>query len=231
MSDAELIAAAARVQADWRRAVAGATGGRVWEDDGVPCVAAGGELLILFPPALPEPTLDRTVAWAEEHDVELIGCWTAGDDAAVGRAVAAGGFQEGWRHHWMAADACAADADPRVAAARAIPEWDAYGQALLGMAGARTVPFLARADGELAGFAWLHAPAGETVAGIFDVIVFERFRRRGLGRALTAAACAHAAALDCTHVTLNATGEGELLYTAAGFRSLGHGRTWWRRIR
>jgi hypothetical protein len=27
--------------------------------------------------------------------------------------------------------------------------------------------------------------------------------------------------------TLNATGEGELLYRALGFRSLGHGQTWW----
>jgi hypothetical protein len=27
---------------------------------------------------------------------------------------------------------------------------------------------------------------------------------------------------------LNATGEGELLYAALRFRSLGRGRTWWR---
>ena len=28
-------------------------------------------------------------------------------------------------------------------------------------------------------------------------------------------------------MTLNATGEGELLYGAMGFESLGRGRTWW----
>jgi ribosomal protein S18 acetylase RimI-like enzyme len=95
------------------------------------------------------------------------------------------------------------------------------------MAGERTVPFVARVEDELAGFAWLHAPEGEEVAGIFDVVVFPAFRRRGLGRALTAAACARAAELGVDQITLNATGEGELLYRALGFRSLGHGRTWW----
>jgi GNAT superfamily N-acetyltransferase len=60
------------------------------------------------------------------------------------------------------------------------------------------------------------------------VIVFERFRRRGLGAALTRACCERAARLGCTDVTLNATAMGEPLYRSLGFASLGLGRTWWR---
>ena len=52
---------------------------------------------------------------------------------------------------------------------------------------------------------------------------------QGIGRALTVAACRIAAERGCTHATLNATGEGELLYRAVGFESLGWGQTWWYR--
>ena len=52
-------------------------------------------------------------------------------------------------------------------------------------------------------------------------------RRRGLGRALTLAVCRAAARAGARVATLNATGEGELLYRALGFRSLGLGQTWW----
>ena len=210
--------------------VARTTGERVWDSDGVRFAAKPDELLIAFPERLREATLDRALAWGEGHGVRSIGCWTAGDGAAVAGTLASRGFEEGWRPHWMAGAAQRAEPDARVEAEREVPEWDAYGQALLTMVGERTVPFVAREEGRLAGFAWLHAPAEERVAGLFDVIVFEDFRRGGLGRALTAAACTHAAELGCTHVTLNATGDGERLYRSLGFRSLGHGRTWWRRL-
>jgi hypothetical protein len=52
-------------------------------------------------------------------------------------------------------------------------------------------------------------------------------RRRGIGRALTLAACRVAAERGCTHAILNATDEGERLYRAVGFEALGWGQTWW----
>lgn len=225
----ELIAAAARVQADWMSSVARATGGHLWEVQGVLCIARGRELLIPFPTRLPGATLDRALQWREEHD-GTVGCWAADEGAALAPQLAASGFEEGWRPHWMAIEPVAAGLDARISRAVEVPEWDAHGQALLTLAGDRTTVFVARTGerAELAGFAWLHAPEGESVAGVFDVVVFEGFRRRGLGRALTAAACAHAAGLGCGRVTLNATGDGERLYRAMGFASLGHGRTWWR---
>jgi hypothetical protein len=64
-------------------------------------------------------------------------------------------------------------------------------------------------------------------AGIYDVDVVPSQRRRGLGRALTLAVCRAAARAGARVATLNATGEGELLYRALDFRSLGLGPTWW----
>jgi GNAT superfamily N-acetyltransferase len=129
----------------------------------------------------------------------------------------------------MAGEARPAEPDPRVTAATTVPEWDDHGQALLGMLGHGTSHlFVVREEDRLRGFTWLHAPAGDTVAGMFDLVVFPDARRRGLGRALTAAVGDRAAQLGCSHVVLNATEEGERLYRTMGFESVGHGRTWWR---
>jgi ribosomal protein S18 acetylase RimI-like enzyme len=72
----------------------------------------------------------------------------------------------------------------------------------------------------------VHLGAG--VAGLYDVGVATSQRRRGLGTAVTLAACAIARERGVRHVVLNATWDGEQLYRAMGFQSLGHGMTWWR---
>ena len=128
----------------------------------------------------------------------------------------------------MAADtrALAPDADERVMLADEVPEYDDYGTALLSLTRGRPRRFwhaVARVDGAYAGHAWAHRAAG--VAGLYDVDVLPRARRRGLGRALTGVV---AGAAGARWAVLNATGQGERLYAALGFRSLGHGRTWWR---
>ena len=227
---AELIAAAARVQSSWIKHVARATGGRVWEDEGVTCAAKPDELALCFPERLPQPVLDRILEWADERAL-AVGCWQAGETPAdMARTLVACGFEEGWQPHWMTVAARPAPPDPRVAPATEVPEWGDHGQQLLAAADERTQVFVAREEEQMAGFAWIHAPEDEGVAGTFDVIAFHGFRRRGLGRALTEAVSTRAAQLGCTHVVLNATGEGELLYRAMGFDSLGRGRTWWRDI-
>src|SRR5262249_5003668 len=122
-------------------------------------------------------------------------------------------------------------ADPRVALVHEVPEYDGFGQAVLQLTARRPRRFwhaVARIDGAYAGHASAHAIGGKLAgAGIYDVEVPPRHRRRGLGRALTLAVCRAAAAAGARVVTLNATGEGELLYRALGFRSLGWGQTWW----
>jgi GNAT superfamily N-acetyltransferase len=87
---------------------------------------------------------------------------------------------------------------------------------------------VARIDGSYAGHATVHVVGGMlSGAGIYDVDVVPSQRRRGLGRALTLAVCRAAARAGARVATLNATGMGELLYRALGFRSLGLGQTWW----
>jgi ribosomal protein S18 acetylase RimI-like enzyme len=86
--------------------------------------------------------------------------------------------------------------------------------------------FVVRDGGSLVGHVVLHVE-GDT-GGIYDMGVAPVARRKGHGTTLTLAAVASAHELGCASVTLNATGEGELLYRSVGFASLGHGMTWWR---
>jgi GNAT superfamily N-acetyltransferase len=86
----------------------------------------------------------------------------------------------------------------------------------------------ARRDEVPVGHATVNVTTGRLgVAGIYDVGVRADERRRGVGSALTAAACALGRAESCRYATLNATYEGELLYSALGFRSVGVAQTWW----
>jgi GNAT superfamily N-acetyltransferase len=125
-------------------------------------------------------------------------------------------------------DASPSEPDPRVAAVTDVPEYDDYGRALLSLARAGTSRLLvAREDGRFAGHCWLHFD-GEH-GGLFDLFVLERSRGAGLGRALTQAALTEAAAAGCAGVTLNAEAAAEALYRSLGFRTIGHGRTWWLR--
>jgi GNAT superfamily N-acetyltransferase len=195
------------------------------------------EALLLFPEPRAHAEIGAGLRRAAEHGARTAGCWSAGADDALGAALAAHGFEEGWRPHWMALDLAAVDVeggvdvpvrlDAEIGEAAEVPEWDAYGQALLTMARAR--PFVARAGGALAGFAWLHEGVGAAgPAGLFDLVVFPPHRRRGIGRTLTLAAARAAAALGHRALVLNATGDGQALYATLGFASLGEGRTWWR---
>ena len=181
-----------------------------------------------FPRRPSGPALDALLAWSRERDVGRIGVWATGLEPldALEAGLAARGFGEGWRPHWMAiasADLALSERDPRVAIVDAVPEYDAYGRALLALCGGRFWHAVARVDGVYAGHAWSHR-VGDC-AGVYDVDVGPRFRRQGLGSALTAAVCR---ATGARWAVLNATGEGEALYRALGFTSLGFGRTWWR---
>jgi GNAT superfamily N-acetyltransferase len=83
-------------------------------------------------------------------------------------------------------------------------------------------------DGEPVGHATVNVTTRRLgVAGIYDMGVAERERRRGVGSALTAAALELGRERGCELVTLNATAEGELLYRQLAFRSVGVAQTWW----
>jgi GNAT superfamily N-acetyltransferase len=87
-------------------------------------------------------------------------------------------------------------------------------------------------DGRPVGHAVVSVTAGRLgAAGLYDVGVERGERRRGIGRAVTLAALDVARSLGCGVATLNATPEGEALYRAMGFRSVGVAQTWWLHLR
>jgi ribosomal protein S18 acetylase RimI-like enzyme len=237
-SDADLIRAAVANHRSWLRAAARVTGGEVVRERGLTWIASapGGEAALPFPRTPSRPALDRLLERCRARGAGGVGCWASGlesTDELAARLVARG-FEWGWQPHWMAGDlqSLAFDEDdPRVALVQRVPEYDGYGRALTTLTRARpprTWLAVARVDGAYAGRAWAHVVGGRLGgAGIYDVDVLRPYRRRGLGRSLTLAVCAAAAAAGARVATLNATGEGELLYRALGLRSLGLGQTWW----
>jgi len=78
--------------------------------------------------------------------------------------------------------------------------------------------FVASQDGKPAGETTICTGSG--VAGIYDVVVLEKFRGRGIGTALVRAALLHAKKLGYRAAVLAATGMGLRIYTRLGFREV-----------
>jgi ribosomal protein S18 acetylase RimI-like enzyme len=220
-------------QAAWNAAVAVAGGGEVWEDDGLrwSWQAHDGQLMLNFPRAIDPAAARRGVEQARVRGGCIVGAWLGADVDAS--ALEAAGFERGWEPWWMTAplEAITDPDDPRVAITSDVPEYGPAGQRLLSLAqppDARTWHALARVDARVAGRAWAFAPGH--VAGIYDMDVWPRFQRRGLGRALLRAVCASARAAGASDAVLNATPDGERLYSAEGFVRIGNGITYWHHL-
>jgi ribosomal protein S18 acetylase RimI-like enzyme len=223
MDSAALIRAAAANHRAWFRRLARARGGGVERAGALDLIVAGGSATIAFPRSR---RIDAAVDRIRELGVREAGCWSAAPDRDLGTRLVARGFGWGWQPHWMALDlGRVPEPDPRhaVAVGRVeIPGDVPYG----GDPDAPPAVHISISiDGRIAGHAAMNPWRG--VAGIYSMGVAPAHRRKGIGRALTIAACRIAADRACTHATLNATGEGELLYRAVGFESLGRGQTWW----
>jgi ribosomal protein S18 acetylase RimI-like enzyme len=155
-------------------------------------------------------------------------CWSLGEDRVLGTLLIARGFEWGWEPHWMALDL---DRIPGDDAGHDVVPFERA-------AGDRELPYRTATDpahvrhlsvrvrGETVGHVIVNPWRGS--AGIYNMGVVPSYRRRGIGRALTLAACRIGRELGCSHALLNATPEGELLYRTVGFESLGLGQTWWR---
>lgn len=83
------------------------------------------------------------------------------------------------------------------------------------LVGERFRLYLARTDGEVAGFA--SGFYGASTALLTQVVVDESFRRRGVGTALVAARLHDAGELGCDRAVLGPSPDGAKLYTALGF--------------
>jgi ribosomal protein S18 acetylase RimI-like enzyme len=228
MSDAELLAATARNHRAWFRHAALARGGSV--------VSAGGAELYLaetatlaFPP--PGVDLDAVTDAIRAGGSAAAGCWSLAEDPALGARLVARGFIWGWQPHWMAIDLAEPTPHREHQPFEVIEAEPPY---------AETLPYRPTAP-DAAGVERLGVRLREkligqvavqpdgAVAGIYDMGVAPKVRGRGIGLALTLAACRRARERGARFATLNATDDGERVYTRAGFRSLGRGRTWWYR--
>jgi GNAT superfamily N-acetyltransferase len=158
--------------------------------------------------------------------LRAMSCWALREDRRLGTLLVARGFEWGWQPHWMACDLAriADDGGHEVVPAEGDVPSD------LPYASAGPLPPAARhlvvvAGGRPVGHVVVNPWRG--IAGIYDMGVADGWRRQGIGRALTLAACRLGRELGCSHAVLNSTGEGEPLYREAGFESLGQGQTWW----
>ncbi|MEY9932923.1 GNAT superfamily N-acetyltransferase [Catenulispora sp. GP43] len=236
-------------QTCWFTCRAAALGGQTWSDGPLLWVREGDEQNLMFPQRIPADAVVRGVERARETGVRIIGAWlgTEVDTSAL----AAAGFERGWEPWWMTAAVADVGAfgapgtsgapgypvDPRIELQQDTVDYTgehaAYRDTLKV---ARVRPqhswYAAAYDDRgsrngrrFAGRAWSHL-SGET-AGVFDMVVWPRFQRRGLGSGLLRAVVAAAATAGAGNAVLNATPEGKLLYESCGFRQIGAGITWW----
>jgi GNAT superfamily N-acetyltransferase len=240
MGDGRLVLMAATVtecevsQTCWNEAVALATGGTVWQDDSGLRWAwqpHNAHLMLSFPQVIDAGAAQRGLQFAREHNARIVGAWLSPTtDAGPLEAV---GFERGWEPWWMAAPLSTVSEpdDPRVELCTQVPEYGADGQRMLSLArGEQPLAWhaAAREEGRLAGHAW--TLVADAVAGIYDMEVWPAFQRRGLGRALLREVCRAARAAGATRAVLNATPEGERLYSAEGFAHVGRGVTYWHHL-
>ncbi|MHB1570555.1 MAG: GNAT family N-acetyltransferase [Solirubrobacteraceae bacterium] len=187
--------------------------------------------MLSFPQKISLEAAGRGIEAARASGACIVGAWLAPDvDPSPLEAV---GFERGWEPWWMAAplEVIARPDDDRVALCSEVPEYGEDGQRLLSLAADPTIPAwhaVARADGALAGRAWAFAP-GNT-AGVYDMDVWPKFSRLGLGRALLRLVCEAARTAGASTAVLNATPDGERLYSAEGFSPVGKGITYWHHL-
>jgi GNAT superfamily N-acetyltransferase len=247
-SNGDLTRAAAANQTEWMARVAEAAGGIARRERGVTWTASSMGATLAFP-ELPRERLQgllpQFLGTARRARAREASCWSLlpTEPAELGDELAAVGFRDGWQAHWMAveiasraggapSDDVAVGLAPATWKATSLP-WDgeaiAAVRSTLAAEKPRRVWHLgAWRDGRPVGHAVVNVTTGRLgVAGIYDMGVALSERRRGIGRALTLAALQLAGSQGCAAATLNATPEGELLYRATGFRSVGVAQTWW----
>jgi GNAT superfamily N-acetyltransferase len=225
-----------------------AAGGKVHRERGGSWTASPAGAALAFPQTSHERLLGllpQFLSAARRSGAREASCWALvpTEPDTLGSELLAAGFRKGWQAHWMAVEI---EPRTRVGAPEGVEvglapaswkattlPWDGEGiasvrSALAGARPRRVWHFGAWRDGRPVGHALVNVTTGRLgVAGIYDMGVAEDERRRGIGRALTAAALQLAGSQGCAAVTLNATPDGEPLYRALGFRSVGIAHTWW----
>jgi GNAT superfamily N-acetyltransferase len=211
-----------------------------------------GTVEILFPQwtrAKASEQLDAILQYARNRrPLRHVSCWSLAPPRPreLGSLLAARGFEWGWLPHWMWLDLPQMQAEYeaptglRIEPIEEKPLWDvedlpyysrdeaAHAHALALASPRRMWQFAALLDGQPVGHSTLYVTTGRLgAAGIYNVGVVPAARNRGVGTAVTLAACRFALSIGCRHALLNATGLGEPVYRRIGFETIGHGQTWW----
>jgi ankyrin repeat protein/GNAT superfamily N-acetyltransferase len=209
-----------------------------------------GTVEILFPRmsrAKAAEQLDAILEYSRRHrPLQHVSCWSLKPARELGVMLAARGFEWGWQPHWMWLDLQRMRTDHptphdlRIEPIEDTEVWEVEELPYYSRDAVTHLHDLARArprrmwhfgawlEGKPVGHSILYLTTGRLgVAGIFDVGVVAAVRNRGVGTAVTLAACRFAQAIGCRHALLNATGLGEPVYRRIGFETIGHGQTWW----
>ncbi len=244
---ARLIRAAAANHKAWFAAAALQRGGEICREQGVTWISSSEEVTIAFPrlaSRAADAALDAIVAFCRQRKPKQAACWSLlpARPRDLGARLAARGFEWGWQPHWMGLDLRKMRADFSILAGLHIAvdddsQWGVDDLPYYSPEGARVLQGLSRVrprrmwhfgawlDGELVGHSLLYLTTGRLgVAGIYSVGVVPAARNRGVGRAVTLAACQFAQALGCHYALLNSATH---IYDRLGFESLGWGQTWW----
>ena len=178
----------------------------------------------------PDPDVEGLVRLARERtagEAGGFGVWSLGRDDRLGVCLVARDFEWGWQPHWMGVEL---EREPEPAEGFKVgPAEPPFAKTLPyreeGPLPAGAIHLGVRARGHVIG--QVIVLPGDGVAGIYSMGVAPKARGRGIGLALTRAALRVSWESGCRAAVLNATADGEALYTRAGFRSLGWGQTWW----
>jgi GNAT superfamily N-acetyltransferase len=190
----------------------------------------------MFPAEMSVTALVRGVRRARDRRLPVVGAWLGleVDPAPLVEA----GFTRGWSPWWMTADLndVVGELDSRVELQEDSDDYQREDP------GYRRLLAVARRRPARAWYAAAYSPPGRRfagrawsfldgdLAGVFDMDVWEPFRRRGHGTGLLRAVCATAREAGAQHAVLNATPLGKLLYASCGFKQIGEGITWWNRL-
>lgn len=192
--------------------------------------------------------LDALVGFYLRHPPGGAGCWSLDPPrpADLGIRLMARGFQPGWRPHWMALDlqevqahhlfprglSIVRDNESSLMAVRNLP----YARVVMPRLSDAAIPgqwvrFVASVRGKVVGQSVVFLTVGEWgVAGIYHVGVVPRARNKGIGKAVTLAACLYARERGYRYAVLNSTDSGRAAYGGLGFYPVGDGWTWWMTI-
>ena len=191
------------------------------------------------------PQLDEMMAFYRKYPPQGAGCWSLDPPSPrdLGIRLLARGFQPGWRPRWMALDlaniqthhpypkglSIIADNQTALVSVKGLP----YAHVIIPAEHTTDMPgqwvrFVARLSGKVVGHSVVFLTTGEWgAAGIYHVGVVPRARHKGVGKAVTLAACLYAREKGYQYAVLNSTGAGQRTYEQLGFTVTGDGFTWW----